>query len=191
MFDVESLQAAVRTGHEFSYLLFWGHKPRGDGRISTQCLSQWYASKFTVDGVDYPTAEHWMMAEKARLFGDAESEAKILASDDPNKAKGLGRRVSNFDPAIWDAHCYDIVLRGSVHKFSAHEAMTGFLLGTRDQVLVEASPMDLIWGIGVARDDPRATKPLEWPGRNLLGFALMEARAILRERMASGIAETK
>ena len=180
MYDVASLREAVHAGTDFEYLLFWGHTPRKDGRISTQCLSQWFASAFNVDGVRYATAEHWMMAEKARLFGDEASVERILASDDPGVAKGLGRKVSGFDNDIWEAHRYDIVRRGSVHKFGAHEAMTSFLLGTQDKVLVEASPMDTIWGIGVARDDPRAVQPLEWPGGNLLGFALMEARAVLR-----------
>ncbi|CAM5660466.1 hypothetical protein SALBM217S_01487 [Streptomyces griseoloalbus] len=70
----EALIEAVRAGERVKYLHFWGHRPLPDGRIGPSCLSQWWPSPFTVDGVEYATAEHWMMAAKARLFGDAEAE---------------------------------------------------------------------------------------------------------------------
>ncbi len=133
-------------------------------------------ASFVVDGLLYPTAEHWMMAEKARLFGDEESEAEILEARDPKTAKALGRSVRGFDGEVWDEHCREIVTRGNVEKFGQNEALRKFLLGTAGAVLVEASPYDRIWGIGLRQSDKHASNPVEWRGTNLLGFALMDVR---------------
>lgn len=116
-----------------------------------------------------------MMAQKAILFGDTDSFNAILKAESPDRAKGLGRCVRGFGNAIWDANKYEIVLKGSVLKFSQNEALKVFLLATGRKIIVEASPMDLIWGIGLHQDDERARIPAEWLGDNLLGFALMEA----------------
>ena len=129
-----------------------------------------------VDGVRYATAEHWMMAGKARLFDDADALAKVLANDDPGAAKAAGRAVRGFDEARWLAHRFDLVVAGNHAKFAQHPVLERFLLSTGDQVLVEASPVDAIWGIGLAAGDPRAHDPAQWPGLNLLGFALMAVR---------------
>ncbi|MEU1052572.1 NADAR family protein [Streptomyces sp. NPDC005876] len=176
----EALIDAVRAGTRVKYLYFWGHRPRPDGRVGPSCLSQWWPSPFTVDGVEYATAEHWMMAAKARLFRDAEAERRVLAAGHPAEAKTAGRLVSGFDEAIWARERFGIVAEGSVHKFVVDTALREFLLGTGDRVLVEASPVDPVWGIGLAADDEAAADPRRWRGANLLGFALMEARARLR-----------
>jgi len=181
--DISSRQAliqALRSGEKVGYLHFWGHRPRPDGRIGPSCLSQWWPSPFTVDGVVYATAEHWMMAEKARLFGDREAERRILAAEHPAQAKKAGRLVRGFDEAVWREHRFGIVVEGSVHKFAAHDELRRFLLHTGDRVLVEASPVDRVWGIGLAATDDGAMDPERWRGPNLLGFALMEARRRLR-----------
>nr|WP_235192905.1 MULTISPECIES: NADAR family protein [Streptomyces] len=170
----------VRAGARVKYLHFWGHRPRPDGRVSASCLSQWWPSPFTVDGVAYATAEHWMMAEKARLFGDAEAERRVLDAGHPAAAKKAGRLVRGFDEARWERERFRIVVEGSVHKFGAHADLREFLLGTGDRVLVEASPVDRVWGIGLAASDEGAGDPERWRGPNLLGFALMEARERLR-----------
>jgi hypothetical protein len=130
-----------------------------------------------VDGVEYATAEHWMMAGKARLFEDAEAERRVLEAGHPAEAKKAGRLVRGFDEAIWERERFGIVVEGSVHKFSSDDGLRAFLLGTGDRVLVEASPVDRVWGIGLAADDEAASDPQRWKGPNLLGFALMEARA--------------
>lgn len=174
--DVDALRARVAGGERFGYLCFWGHRPRADGAPSASCFSQWFASPFTVDGVRYATAEHWMMAGKARQFDDEAALAKVLAHDDPAAAKAAGRGVRGFDEARWLAHRFDLVVEGNFAKFSQHPALGRFLLSTGDQVLVEASPVDAIWGIGLAAGDPRAHDPAQWPGLNLLGFALMDVR---------------
>ncbi|MER5937413.1 NADAR family protein [Streptomyces sp. NPDC001928] len=171
---------AVRSGARVRYLHFWGHRPLPDGRVGASCLSQWWPSPFTVDGVSYATAEHWMMAEKARLFGDAEAERQVLAAEHPSLAKKAGRLVRGFDDAVWERERFRIVVEGSVHKFAADTELGAFLLRTGERVLVEASPVDRVWGIGLAAGDDGAGNPERWRGPNLLGFALMEARERLR-----------
>ena len=120
------------------------------------------------------------MAGKARLFADADSLAAILATDDPSRCKALGRKVRGFDESAWAAARFDLVTLGNVEKFGQARALRAYLLETGEDILVEASPTDSIWGIGLARDDERAKDPNHWRGINLLGFALVRARAILR-----------
>ncbi|GAA1793285.1 NADAR domain-containing protein [Luedemannella flava] len=177
-YTVDELRDLVAAGAAVTYLHFWGHRPEADGRIGKGCLSQWWdAAPFDVDGVRYATAEHYMMAEKARLFGDKETAARIVAAASPGAAKALGRQVARFDDATWREHRSDIVVAGNRAKFGQHPELLAYLVGTRGRVLVEASPQDRIWGIGLAASDGRAFDPARWPGLNLLGFALMRVRA--------------
>jgi ribA/ribD-fused uncharacterized protein len=175
--DLAELRARVREGERFTYLLFWGH--RAKATLGPSCLSQWWPCRFSVDGQRYTSAEQWMMAEKARLFGDGATLAEILAADDPAAVKKLGRKVRGYDDARWAAARFDAVVRGSEAKFGQDDALRGFLVKTAPRVLVEASPMDRVWGIGMAAKDPRAEDPTAWEGENLLGFALMRARDAL------------
>ncbi len=177
--DVDQLRDAVSSGQRFEYVLFWGPGARGEPP-GPSCLSQWHPSPFEVQGCRYATAEHYMMAAKARLFGDDERLEQILASDDPGRAKALGRQVRGFENATWVRHRSEIVIRGNLAKFGADPALRAYLLGTGDAVLVEASPYDRIWGIGLGEEDPRARDPLQWRGQNLLGTALMVVRSRLR-----------
>jgi len=175
----DSLIARIAAGERFDFFFFWGHTPKAPGTVDRSCLSQWFASPFTVDDVSYPTAEHFMMSEKARLFDDVGSLERILAASTPAEAKSLGREVTPFEPARWAAARFDAVVRGNVAKFSAHDELKRFLLSTGSQVLVEAAPRDVVWGIGLGASNVDATNPSKWRGLNLLGFALMEARARL------------
>jgi ribA/ribD-fused uncharacterized protein len=159
--------------------MFWGHQPQPDGSVGKGVLSQWWPCRFTVDGVDYASAEHWMMAGKARLFGDEASVPPILAARTPAEAKSLGRLVRGFDEERWAAERFELVVRGNVAKFGQDPALRAYLLGTGGRVLVEASPRDRVWGIGLGAAHEAATDPARWRGENLLGFALMEARARL------------
>ena len=117
-----------------------------------------------------------MMAEKARLMGDQNIAEQIMKTTDPRKVKGLGRKVQNWDEAKWLANRERIVTEGNFAKFTASQELKEVLLSTGDSVMVEASPMDKIWGIGMAKEDPRAVKEEEWLGTNLLGKCLMKAR---------------
>ena len=126
-----------------------------------------------------------MMAGKARLFEDTEAFAAIRACSDPKEIKALGRNVRNFDEALWDKMKYPLVLMGNYNKFVQNEDLRKFLLSTGDCVLVEASPYDHVWGIGLSADDTRAKHPRQWNGDNLLGFALMEVRDEIRRVYAN------
>ena len=173
---LDALVNAEADGDLPELLLFWGHQPEPDGSIGPGCLSQWWRAPFVIDGVRYPTAEHWMMAGKARIFGDEDALEAVMAAKNPGKAKAIGREVEGFDERAWGAHCYNLVVAGNVAKFGQRIPLREYLLGTGALVLVEASPYDRLWGIGLAASDEAARSPVRWRGRNLLGFALMEVR---------------
>lgn len=165
---------------KIKFLFFWGHRAAADGSVTQSCFSQWWPAAFKVNDLTYRTAEHWMMAGKAQLFGDHDILEKVLLASSPDQAKKLGRQVKKFDPATWDAHKFDLVVTGNYHKFSQHPALKTFLINTQDRVLVEASPMDRIWGIGMAAGNEHVENPLQWRGHNLLGYALMTVRDQLK-----------
>src|ERR1700744_3417145 len=174
--SVDQLLGFILDGRQPKYLTFWGHQPLPSGEVGKGCLSQWWPSAFTVDGEIYASAEHFMMAGKALLFGDAETADRIRTARHPNEAKALGRQVRGFDEQRWTARRFDLVVTGNLAKFGQHPELRDFLLATGDRVLVEASPRDRIWGTGLAADHEHGTSPEHWPGLNLLGFALMEVR---------------
>ena len=173
--NIEELIDFVNHGNNVKYVFFWGHKKPKSG-ISKSCFSQWYESEFILDNKRYQTAEHFMMAEKARVFGDMESEEKILKAGNPGKAKKLGRSVLGFDERVWCEKRFEIVVNANMAKFSQNHELGEFLLNTGNRVLVEASPVDKIWGVGLAEDSDAINNPNKWKGLNLLGFALMEVR---------------
>lgn len=172
---VDELRARFNAGEKFKFVFFWGHQPDRHG-VTAACFSQWYGAPFTVDGTLYPTAEHFMMAEKAALFGDESTRAQVLQAPTPGAAKALGRGVRGFDERVWQRHRFAIVVRANKAKFSQNPEIGRFLRQTGTRVLVEASPVDAVWGIGLAQDDERVHDPNQWQGLNLLGFALMEVR---------------
>ncbi|KAL1938423.1 hypothetical protein VTO73DRAFT_11663 [Trametes versicolor] len=202
--------------------------------------SQWYHSPFTArvtlpSGEEreavFPTAEHWMMAQKALLFGDQAIFERIIPSSAPAQAppttaepapstpggparrtrsshkptavapvakarprprypsakecKSLGRKVQGFEDAVWTHERVRIVREGTLHKFRQHAGIRGELLATGGRELVEASPRDRIWGIGFGRAGAERVDREAW-GLNLLGRALVEARAVLRAEAAEG-----
>lgn len=178
--DVESLCRYCDEDKKREFLLFWGHRPSKDGRITKSCFSQWFPAPFNHEECHYPTAEHFMMTAKARLFGDDETARRVLEAPSPALAKKLGRQVRHFNEDTWRQRRLELVVEGNLLKFQQNPAMGEFLLATGGKVLVEASPTDRIWGIGLAQDDRRVKNPKQWKGLNLLGFALMEVREQLR-----------
>jgi ribA/ribD-fused uncharacterized protein len=181
IYSRSQLIEAIADGFSPEYLLFWGHTPPAEGGIGRHVLSQWWPAPIhdAAAGHTYQSAEHYMMAEKARLFGDEEARAAIIAAATPAAAKALGRKVCGFNEQVWEQERFAIVCAASIAKFRQSEDLRDYLLNTGAAVLVEASPVDRIWGIGLAADDPRARQPAAWRGLNLLGFALMHARAQL------------
>ena len=162
---------AATAGPRPEFLFFWKETALDPG-----CLSQFWPAPFVVDGVTYPAAEYWMMAEKARLFVDPATLETVMRAPTPPAAKAAGRTVRGFSEDRWAAARYEVVVAGNLAKFSQNEALARYLASTGSRVLVESSPFDRVWGIGLAGDDPRAADPSRWRGRNLLGFALMEVR---------------
>lgn len=125
-----------------------------------------------------------MMYRKAEVFGDHAAADRVLSVGDPRQAKAIGRQVQNFDAGNWDEFRWEIVVAGNVAKFSQNQGLGEFLLRTGDAILVEASPVDAIWGIGMDKASAMNTHPRDWRGENLLGFALMETRDRLRTHAA-------
>lgn len=144
-------------------------------------FSQWYTSTFTVDGDEYCTAEQYMMAMKAEYFGDDEIKAKILATSDPSEQKALGRQVKNFDGEAWNAVSRGYVYKGNMAKFSQNPYLKRELDDSGELELVEASPYDRIWGIGIGlKDRSLLIDKKNWRGTNWLGEVLMKVRKDLK-----------
>ena len=179
------LEAELAAGKQVKWVHFWGHTPEKDGHITETCLSQWWMADFWVEAQRYCCMEQFMMAEKARLFEDKETLAKILEATVQGKIKALGREVRNFDQTEWDKCKHTIVLTGNFQKFLQNPELKDFLLRTGDKILVEASPRDRVWGIGMGKANENAQTPAAWRGQNLLGFALMEVRDELRRVCAN------
>lgn len=172
---LEDLRSRFNAGEKLKFVFFWGHQPGRQG-VAASCFSQWYEAPFVVEGQRYPTAEHYMMAEKAALFADHATREQVLQAPNPGAAKALGRQVRGFDEATWLQHRFAIVVRANQAKFAQNAELQQFLRQTGDRVLVEASPVDRVWGIGLAQDDADSGDSNRWQGLNLLGFALMQVR---------------
>ena len=174
-YDVNTILNRFDRGEHLDFLFFWGHHGKPD-RLTKACFSQWYPVSFEVDGIVYNCAEQYMMAEKARIFEDYETFGKIMLSSSPREIKALGREVRSFKADVWNTVASEVVIKGNLHKFSQNTEMLQFLIATGNKVLVEASPCDTIWGIGMSERDEGVDNPHNWKGTNYLGFALMEVR---------------
>lgn len=151
------------------------------------CLSNWYLSNFTVDNKTFHSGEQWFMYQKALLFKDEEIADKIInitlkIPGDNAKIKALGRKVKNFEEKIWNERCEDIVYNGLLEKFRQNQGLKAILLSTEDKYIVEASPVDNIWGIGLA-EGPETYDSSNWKGQNRLGNVLMRVRNELKKKI--------
>jgi ribA/ribD-fused uncharacterized protein len=142
-------------------------------------LSQWQRAPFVVGGVAFTHAEQFMMYAKALLFGDREAASLILEAATPREQQAIGRTVRGFEEAVWVLFREGIVYQANYARFSQNPDQRALLFATRGTTLVEASPHDLVWGIGLAADDPRALDRTQWRGLNLLGQALTRVREAL------------
>ncbi|WP_408395383.1 NADAR family protein [Paraburkholderia dipogonis] len=144
-------------------------------------FSNWHPCRFSYHEVSFTCVEQFMMFSKAKLFNDEQSATKILATDDPKTQKIIGRKVVGFNLATWEARRESIVFVGCREKFSQNPGLRSILLATASTELVEASPYDLIWGIGLGARDARISDKRQWRGRNLLGITLMRVREALSQ----------
>ena len=147
------------------FTLFWGGP-----------FSQWHPCKFYDGKTEYNCAEQYMMRHKALLFGDTESVERIMESIEPRTQKKLGRKVKGFNLDLWKERAREIVYQGNMLKFKQDDDLRHLLMETRGTELVEASPYDTIWGIGLSESDPRAQNKSEWQGLNWLGITLTKVR---------------
>lgn len=144
-----------------NYVFFWGG-----------VFSNWYISDFVVDGITFNCAEQYMMYQKALTFNDIKTANEILDEINPKFQKALGRKVKNYNDAIWNKVRYDIVKKGLREKFTNSVYCKSQLLKNKGCQLVEASPKDRIWGIGY--DAYSAIDNIDNWGENLLGKILTE-----------------
>ncbi len=151
-----------------AFTFFWKHR-----------LSQWHRAPFAVGSVTFTHAEQYMMYAKALLFGDRDAAARILAAETPREQQEIGRGVRGFDESVWVLFREGVVFAGNYARFSQNPDQRELLFATRGTTLVEASPHDRVWGIGLAADDPRAQDRSQWLGLNLLGEALTRVREAL------------
>jgi ribA/ribD-fused uncharacterized protein len=142
-------------------------------------FSNWYPQSFIHDGVEYNCSEQYMMVKKAEIFNDTEVAQLIMEQKSPRQQKFLGRQVRGFDSTVWMEQCEEIMIPALVSKFTQDDFSLKCLLDTGDATIVEASPYDKVWGIGMDKNDPRAIYPDKWDGLNLLGNVLMKTRAII------------
>ncbi|MFV0481884.1 MAG: NADAR family protein [Campylobacteraceae bacterium] len=172
-YNLESVIKDYNAGKKQKFIYFWNPTC---GSINKSCLSQWQSSDFCEDTQTYSCSEQYMMSKKAEVFGDIEMQEKILKALHPRDMKAFGQKVKGFDSRVWDKVKYTIVLQANYYKFTQNKEMMEFLLDTKDAILVEASPFDKIWGVGLDEFDESIKNPNNWKGQNLLGFALMEVR---------------
>jgi ribA/ribD-fused uncharacterized protein len=163
----------------FDYVFFWKETPEEKGGLGPSCLSQWWPAEFKIGEQVFPSTEHFMMHSKAVLFKDDEIAEKILRTESCKEVKALGREVRDFDSELWREHRFAIVLRANLAKFSQNDDLKAFIFSTGETVIVEASPSDTIWGIGLDEEQARKVPPADWRGLNLRGFALMRTRSLL------------
>jgi len=180
-YDINWLTEKFESGEVLKYVFFWGHTNKYNEEAGKFCFSQWFESPFIVNDIVFKTSEHWMMAQKALLFEDRNVFDKIINCNKPGEAKELGRQVLNYDDQVWNERKFDIVKLGNIHKFNQNPLFAAYLLKTENRILVEASPLDRIWGIGLSQDSSDIENIYAWPGQNLLGFVLMEVRDFLKE----------
>lgn len=157
------------------FYFFWRHQ-----------FGQWTLRNMTApDGITYNCCEQYMMYQKAMLFGDRETAEKILAEPEPALQQNLGRGVQHFDSVLWDQHKMAVVLYGNFLKFSQHHDLRDRLVATGNKILAEASPVDLVWGVGFKDSDDRILDTANWTGKNLLGQVLMSIRALIKDNSMS------
>lgn len=152
---------------EEQFIFFWGNESP---------FSNWHKATFTVDGYVYNCSEQYMMHHKALLFNDLEIAKKIMQTKSQSKQKALGRQIQLFKADVWEKNCKQIVYNGCKAKFLQNENLLKYLLKTKGSTLVEASPVDAIWGIGLTEKDPRAKSRHTWRGKNWLGEVLTQLR---------------
>ena len=138
-------------------------------------LSQWHLSTFNDGMNEYNCAEQYMMFQKALHFKDYESADAIMQAKDPRRQKRLGRQVKNFNEKRWNEIAREVVYFGNLLKFTQNKDLLFYLVNCTETI-VEASPVDKIWGIGLDAANPDCLDRSKWLGKNWLGQVLTKVR---------------
>lgn len=142
--------------------------------------SNWrMGTPFKMNGVKFSCGEQAMMHEKARLMGDIAIIPKIMSATHPRDMKKFGRQVQNWDESLWRANRKNIMFQICFNRMDQNKDARAHLIATGNRTIVEASPYDKIWGIGLGEFSPGVEDPKNWKGLNLLGEAFMEVRESL------------
>ena len=166
--NVQDVINKFNNREKLEYVFFWR---------TNSYFSNWYPSDFVVDGIKYWCTEQYMMAKKAELFGDREIYNLIMHCDSQREIKALGRKISNFNESVWVKNRERIVFEGNYAKFTQNPMLKSYIVKQKNKILVEASPYDRIWGVGIDSSDIGfISNPYNWRGLNLLGFTLMKVR---------------
>lgn len=191
--SVNALPVPHEARHNNKFVFFWQVpddviKGKKEASYSESCFSQWYPSPFSAFNPtgrpkEFKTAEHFMMYFKALHFNNEAIANDILESATGEAAKNLGRKVPGVNPTTWDDAALFYVYAGNMEKFSQNQALKMYLLNTGDAILVEASPYDKVWGIGLKKDSPDARDKSKWRGKNKLGSILMMVRSELQKNV--------
>lgn len=176
-YNREAIQQRYNEGEALNFVFFWGP---GESKLPKACFNQWHNAAFHHNNFLFASAEQAMMAEKAYMFKDLGTLQQILECVNPRAVKALGRMVQGYNDLRWAAHRLQLVVDINYEKFSQNHDMREVLLATGSAILVEASRVDKVWGIGMAEDNQNCTNPNLWHGTNLLGEALMIVREQLR-----------
>ena len=146
----------------------------------TQYLSALYEAPIQVEGITFPTVEHYFQWSKAKQFGDADAQAKILKTPSAKSVKAYGKKVKNFDQEVWTEASERVMRTGLKAKFMQHPELLKKLRETGTRPLAEADPRRKFWGIGTSADTSKANDPTKWPGKNVMGKLLDEIRTELK-----------
>jgi ribA/ribD-fused uncharacterized protein len=140
-----------------------------------------YEAPFQIEGTTFPTVEHYFQWSKARQFGDAASQTKILKTSSPKTAKTLGKKVQGFKEEEWNEKKDQIMAAALKAKFMQHPDLLKKLRDTGTRRIAEADPRGKYWGIGTSAETSKAKDPERWPGKNKMGQLLEALRTELKE----------
>lgn len=164
------------SGESLRFVFFGECHSEFTDSVGKECFSRWYSLAFEIEGKSFFCIEQYMMAEKACFFDDEECERRIMNNNDIEDITLLGQQIKIFDGFLWDNYKKDVIRQGNVAKFADNKELFEFLISTDDAILVEATPYDVVWGIGMREGDQGIDNPHNWKGENILGFTLMKIR---------------
>lgn len=151
--------------------------------------SQWYPCQFKdKEENTFKNAEQFMMYHKFKCL-EPENAYKILEIHNPRLIKQMGRNIIKYDEVKWSNIREQVVTLGNYYKFTQNPNLLDILLEHQNKTIVEASPEDKIWGIGLWENDARCLNRESWLGLNLLGISIMSARNMIQNNINPKILE--